>query len=427
MSRVRALVPDVLRSEREFRLLFAGQVLSLVGDRVMLVALPFAVLEAGGGVREVGLVFGAQLAPFLLFALVGGVLSDRGERRRVLIASDVARLVVQGVAGALLVADAADPLSLGVLAALYGTADAFFQPAFTGLVPQTVSHPGQLQPANALRGMSFSVSSIAGPSVAGLLVATVGAGAAFLFDAGSFAVSVACLLRLRPRVAADAVEETPPPFLAAMRAGWREVHTRPWLLGGLGAMVAYHAIVLPAVYVLGPVSVSDRLGGPGAWAAVVVSFGVGSILGDLLLLRARPRHAMRIAGLALILASGQAAVYGSGLGLPGTCLLQCAAGVGVTTFFTLWEVSLQEHVPGDALSRVSAFDFLAATALMPVGTALAGPVAEELGTQETLLGMSAIGIACALALLAVPEVRRLPRGPGAEDAPVPVRAQVVEG
>jgi MFS family permease len=385
------------------------------------------VLEAGGGVREVGLVFGAQLAPFLLFALVGGVLSDRGERRRVLIASDVARLVVQGVAGALLVADAADPLSLGVLAALYGTADAFFQPAFTGLVPQTVSHPGQLQPANALRGMSFSVSSIAGPSVAGLLVATVGAGAAFLFDAGSFAVSVACLLRLRPRVAADAVEETPPPFLAAMRAGWREVHTRPWLLGGLGAMVAYHAIVLSAVYVLGPVSVSDRLGGPGAWAAVVVSFGVGSILGDLLLLRARPRHAMRIAGLALILASGQAAVYGSGLGLPGTCLLQCAAGVGVTTFFTLWEVSLQEHVPGDALSRVSAFDFLAATALMPVGTALAGPVAEELGTQETLLGMSAIGIACALALLAVPEVRRLPRGPGAEDAPVPGRAQVVEG
>jgi MFS family permease len=427
MSRVRALVPDVLRSEREFRLLFAGQVLSLVGDRVMLVALPFAVLEAGGGVREVGLVFGAQLAPFLLFALVGGVLSDRGERRRVLIASDVARLVVQGVAGALLVADAADPLSHGVLAALYGTADAFFQPAFTGLVPQTVSHPGQLQPANALRGMSFSVSSIAGPSVAGLLVATVGAGAAFLFDAGSFAVSVACLLRLRPRVAADAVEETPPPFLAAMRAGWREVHTRPWLLGGLGAMVAYHAIVLSAVYVLGPVSVSDRLGGPGAWAAVVVSFGVGSILGDLLLLRARPRHAMRIAGLALILASGQAAVYGSGLGLPGTCLLQCAAGVGVTTFFTLWEVSLQEHVPGDALSRVSAFDFLAATALMPVGTALAGPVAEELGTQETLLGMSAIGIACALALLAVPEVRRLPRGPGAEDAPVPGRAQVVEG
>jgi MFS family permease len=427
MSRVRALVPDVLRTEPEFRLLFAGQVLSLIGDRVMLVALPFAVLEAGGGVGEVGLVVGAQLVPFLLFALVGGVLSDRSDRRRVLIASDVARLVVQAVAGALLVAGIADPLSLGVLAALYGTADAFFQPAFTGLLPQTVSHPGQLQPANALRGMSFSVSNIAGPTPAGLLIAAIGAGAAFLFDAASFAVSVMCLLRLRPRVVAAATEEMPPPFLAAVREGWREVHTRSWLLAGLGAMAAYHAIVLPAVFVLGPVSISDRLGGPGAWAAVVVSFGIGSILGDVLLLRVRPRRAMRVAGLALIVASCQAAVYGSGLGLVGTCVLQCAAGVGVTTFFTLWEVSLQEHVPGEALSRVSAFDFLAATALMPVGTALAGPIAEALGTQETLLGMSAIGIASALALLAVPEVRRLPRGPGAEGQPIPVRAEVVEG
>jgi MFS family permease len=417
MSRLGALMPDVLRTEREFRLLFAGQVLSLIGDRVMLVALPFAVLEAGGGVGEVGLVVAAELVPFLIFALVGGVLADRGDRRRVLIASDVARLVVQAVAGTLLLTDTASPLSLGMLAALYGTADAFFQPAFTGLLPQTVSHPGQLQPANALRGMSFSVSNIAGPTLAGLLVAAVGAGAAFLFDAVSFAISVACLLRLRPRVAEVAAEETPPPFLVAMRAGWREVRTRRWLMAGLGAMCAYHAIVLPAVFVLGPVSVSDRLGGAGAWAAVVVSFGVGSILGDVLLLRFRPRRAMLVSGLALVLASCQAAVYGSGLGLAGMCVLQCVAGVGVTTFFTLWEVSLQEHVPGEALSRVSAFDYLAATALMPVGAALAGPIAEAVGTQATLLGMSAIGVACALALLAVPEVRRLPRGPGAEGTP----------
>jgi hypothetical protein len=201
-----------------------------------------------------------------------------------------------------------------------------------------------------------------------------------------------------------------------MRAGWREVRTRPWLLAGLGAMSAYHAIVLPAVYVLGPVSVSERLGGPGAWAAVVVSFGVGSLLGDLLLLRVRPRRAMRVAALALVAASCQAAVYGSGLGLIGTCALQCAAGVGVTMFFTLWEVSLQEHVPGEALSRVSAFDYLAATALMPAGTALAGPVAAAAGTQATLLAMSALGVASAVALLAVPAVRRLPRGPGAEEA-----------
>ena len=409
MTRLGRLVPDVLRSEAQFRLLFAGQVLSLIGDRVMLVALPFAVLEAGGDLEAVGLVVAAELVPFLLFALVGGVISDRGDRRRILITSDVARLVIQAVGGALLVADAASPVTLGVLAALYGAADAFFQPAFTGLLPQTVSHPGQLQAANALRGLSFSVSSIAGPALAGILVATIGAGAALLFDAASFAVSVACLVRLRPLVAAAATEEAPPPFLTAMRAGWREVRSRRWIVAGLGAMCAYHAIVLPAVYVLGPVTIADRFGGPGAWAAVVVSFGLGSILGDLLLLRFRPRHALLVSGIALVGASCQAAVYGSGLGLAGTCVLQCAAGVGVTLFFTLWEVSLQEHVPGEALSRVSSFDYLAATALMPVGTAVAGPIAAALGTQTTLVAMSAVGVACALAFLAVPEVRALPR------------------
>jgi MFS family permease len=409
-ARLRALVPDVLRAEPQFRLLFAGQVLSLVGDRVMLVALPFAVLESGGSVRAVGLVVAAQLVPFLVFALVGGVLSDRGDRKRVVIASDVARLVVQATGGALLVAGAAEPWSLAVLAALYGTAEAFFQPAFTGLLPQTVSHPGQLQPANALRGLSFSVASIGGPALAGVLVGAIGAGAAMLFDAGSFAVSVAFLVRLRPRVAEEGTEETPPPFLEAMRAGWREVRSRSWVIAGLCALCAYAGIVLPAVYVLGPVTVSEELGGPGAWAAVVVAFGAGCVLGDLLLLRWRPQYALRTAGFALILASSQAAVYGSGVSLPAMCALQFVAGIGVTAFFTLWEVTLQEHIPGESLSRVSSFDYLSSTILMPVGTAVAGPVAASLGTQPTLLAMSAIGIACALAFLAVPAVRSLPRG-----------------
>jgi hypothetical protein len=416
MGRIRALVPEVLRTEAQFRLLFVGQVLSLIGDRVMLVALPFAVLEAGGSIQAVGLVVSAQLVPFLVFALAGGVISDRGDRRRVLIASDLARLVVQAVGGVLLVTDAANPLMLGVLAAFYGTADAFFQPAFTGLLPQTVSHPGQLQPANALRGLSFSISSIAGPALAGVLVAGLGAGAAMLFDAGSFAVSVACLLALAPRVAVEGIEEAPPAFLAALKGGWHEVRSRSWVLAGLGAGCAYSGIVLPAVFVLGPVSLSERLGGPGAWAVVVVSFGVGCVLGDLLLLRIRPRHALLTAGIGLILASSQAAVYGAGVGLAATCALQFVTGTGVTAFFTLWEVSLQEHIPGDALSRVSSFDYLASTILMPVGTAVVGPLAASLGTQRTLLWMSAIGIACALAFLAVPAVRRLPRVEAAGEA-----------
>ena len=109
----RSLIPEVLRVEAQFRLLFGGQVLSIIGDRVMLVALPFAVLEAGGGLGAVGLVVSAQLVPFLIFALVGGVLSDRGDRRRVLIASDLARLVIQATGGVLLISGAATPVCAG--------------------------------------------------------------------------------------------------------------------------------------------------------------------------------------------------------------------------------------------------------------------------------------------------------------------------
>jgi MFS family permease len=404
------VLPQVLRTEPQFRLLFTGQLLSVLGDRMMLVALPFAVLRSGGGTEAVGLVVAASLVPFVVFGLLGGAVSDRSERRRILIRSDLGRMVVQALGGALLLSGVATPVLLGVLVALYGTAEAFFQPAFTGLLPQTVSHPGQLQPANALRGLSFSVASVAGPGLAGLLVAGAGPGAAFLFDAGTFAVSVACLLRLRPLIAAAATEPAPPPFLSAVREGWREVISRPWLRAGLAAMSAYHALVLPAVFVLGPVFISRRLGGPGAWAAVVVAFGLGSITGDLILLRVRPRRGLRAAAVGLVLASMQAAVYGAAAPLALTCALQFLTATGVTIFFTLWEVSLQEHIPAGALSRVSSWDYLSSAALMPVGTALAGPAAVLLGTRATLLGMSGLGVAAAVGFLAVPSVRSLPRG-----------------
>jgi MFS family permease len=405
----RGMVPEVLRREPQFRLLFSGQLLSVLGDRMMLVALPFAVLESGGGAGAVGLVVAAQLAPFVIFSLLGGAISDRSERRKVLIRSDLGRFAVQATGGVLLLSGDATPALLAVLVVIYGSADAFFQPAFTGLLPQTLSDPIQLQPANALRGLSFSVAAVVGPALAGVFVAAIGAGAAFLFDAGTFAVSVLFLLRLRP-ARARTPDGRPAPILASVREGWREVVSRPWLRSGLAAMCAYHGLVLPAVFVLGPIFVSQRLGGPGAWAAVVVSFGLGSIAGDLLLLRFRPSHALRMSAVGLVVASTQAAVYGADVGLAVTCLLQFIAAMGVVAFFTLWEVSLQEHIPAEMLSRVSSWDYLAGSALMPVGTALAGPLAVVFGIRATLLVMSVLGVAAALGYLALPSVRSLPRG-----------------
>ena len=419
----RPRLPAVLRDEPQYRLLFTGQVLSILGDRVTGVVLPFAVLAVGGDVGDVAIVSAAQFLPFAVLALPAGVWADRYNRKRILIGSDVARFVVQLTAGLLLVTGSAEVTHLAVLAAVYGAADAFFAPAFTGLLPGTVA-PVNLQPANALRGLSYSTGSIVGPVLGGLLVAFAGGpGGALLFDAATFAVSIACLIPLRPRMVADVLHDEDPKastahFLTSLKEGWSEVRSRSWVTAFLGGMASYHVIVLPAIFVLGPVLAADEMNGAKSWAIITAGFGVGCVLGDLLLLRWKPRFALRVASLMLIGASCQAAFIGSGFGVWAIAGLEVLAGICVTGTFTLWETSLQEHIPDRALSRVSSYDYLTSAGLIPVGNLLIGAVSATAGVRASLFAMTVLGVTAAAVIASLPAVRRLPRGTAvAEPAP----------
>ena len=308
----------------------------------------------------------------------------------------------------------AQVVHLVVLAAFYGAADAFFAPAFTGLLPGTVA-PVNLQPANALRGLSYSTGSIIGPVLAGLLVAFAGGpGGAFLFDAATFVVSIGCLIPLRPRLVADVLHDEDPEastnhFLTQLKEGWFEVRSRPWVTAFLGGMASYHVIVLPAIFVLGPVLAAEELNGASSWALITAGFGLGCVLGDLLLLRWKPQFALRVASLMLVGASCQAGFIGSGLGVWAIAGLEVLAGVCVTGTFTLWETSLQEHVPDRALSRVSSYDYLTSVGLIPLGNLTVGFVTAAIGLHHALLAMTVLGVAAALTIASVPAVRRLPR------------------
>ena len=405
----RRLVPDVLRDEPQFRLLFAGGALSVIGDRVTLVALPFAVLAAGGDVSDVGLVAAAQFIPFLLLALPAGVVADRRERKRILVATDAVRGICQAIAGVLVVAGAAEVWHLAAIALVFGAMEAIGMPAFTGFIPQTLAEQRSIQPANALRSLAMSTGAILGPSLAALLVAVSGPGGALLFDAATFFAGTLCIALVKPYALPPADTDEEKTMLAGLKRGWREVRSRPWVGSFLGAMVVYHVVVLPSVYVLGPVLSDDELGGAAAWGAIVAAFGAGAVLGDLLMLRWRPRHPLRVAAFALVFASSQAAVIGSGLPLGGILALELVAAIGVSTFFTLWESSLQEHIPPRALSRVSSYDYLTTMGLLPLGVAIAGPVSEAFGIHETLLAMSVAGWVTAVVLLGVRSVRTLER------------------
>ena len=411
----RLRLPAVLRDEPQYRLLFGSQVLSILGDRVTAVALPFAVLEIGGGVREVALVSAAQFLPFVVLALPAGVWADRLDRKKILIASDLTRMVCQVVAATLLLGGGATVPAMIAIAAVYGAADAFFAPAFSGLLPTTVA-PGNLQPANALRGLSFSFGSIAGPVVAGLLIAFGGGpGGALAFDALTFVLSVALLAPLRARVVEQVMHEEDPTattdhFWASLRGGWQEVRSRSWVMGFLASISAYHLVVLPSIFVIGPVLMDRELDGASSWAVVVACFGAGAVVGDLVFLRWQPAYALRIGALLLVGASCQAAFIGSGLGTWGIGLLEFFAGICVTGTFTLWETSLGEHISSGALSRVSSYDYLSSNGVIPLGNLLAGAASVAFGIHTTLVAMTVIGVGISGAVAALPSVRGLPRG-----------------
>ncbi|HEV2813468.1 MAG TPA: MFS transporter [Solirubrobacteraceae bacterium] len=401
----RSWVPDVL-GRRDFRLLLTGQSVSVMGDRMVAVALAFAVLELGGSASEVGLVLAAGMLPFVATVLAGGVVADRLSRRRVMIAADLVRIATQGTMAALLIAGAAEIWMLAALAGVTGAATGFFNPASTGLLPEVVP-PEDLQPANALRSTANAGSEIAGPLLAGLLVAAAGAGWAIAVDAATFAVSAVCLtlLHVPPRVAREAKS-----FLGDLRDGWSAFVSRRWVW----AFVVYFAVgntLWAAWSSLGPVVADRELGGAGPWGVVLGAIGVGAIAGGLVATRIEPRRPLVLVAVCEGLFALPLAFLATGAPVPVLVVGTFLCGVGLMIGMSVWESTLQRHIPGDSLSRVASYDWFASYAFYPVGLALWGAVAAGIGVGTALWVAFGLMMASVLALLAVPEIWRLGREP----------------
>jgi predicted MFS family arabinose efflux permease len=389
-------------AQRAFRLLFGAQSISSLGDRLVPVALAFAVLDLTGSASGLGIVLAAQTIPLVSFVLFGGVWADRLPRRRVLVASDLVRALSQGGCAALLLTGSARLWELAALQAVYGTARAFFGPAALALVPETVNS-AQLQQANGLLALSDNVAGVLGPAVAGVIVAVSRPGWGLAVDAVTFVGSAGCVA-LMPPVAAAVRERAP--MLRELRDGWSAFHARRWLWITVASFTLFVGLAWAPWQVLGPQIARDSLGGPGAWAAIMAALGAGSIAGGLIALRVRPRYPLRATLVLFVTATpAMLALVAAHAPLPlilGLALIDGGAG---TLFNTFWFTAMQSDVPADELARVVSWDYLGSTAILPLGQALSGPVAASLGLSTTLYCAAAATALLFAAALAAPSVR----------------------
>ncbi len=376
--------------------------ISSLGDAVVPVALSFAVLGLTGSATDLGIVMAAQTVSLMVFVLLGGVWADRLPRQYVVLAADLARGMAQGATAALLVNHSAHIWQLAVLQAVYGAARGVAGPALVPLVAQTVQ-PGELQNANALTELSRNAATVLGPALAGVLVAGIGAGWALALDAATFLIGAALLavLRLAPVLVARRTT-----MLAELRDGWTAFRSRAWLWITVAYFTVYIGFVYAFYVVLGPEVARTALGGVGAWAAISTAVGVGSVAGGLLGMRWHPRYPLRAAFLAFLI--GGPALYAL---LAAHAPLAVLVVVGVidgasgTLFNLLWYTALQRDVRPEELARVASWDYLGSLALLPVGLAIAGPIAAAIGLSATLYVAAGLFVLLVLAVLAVPSVR----------------------
>ena len=411
-------LPDTLAplGERPFRLLFASLAVTLLGSWMTPVALAFAVLELTDSPTALGLVLAAEAVPLVALLLVGGVWADRLPRVRVMLAADVASAAGQGVMALLLITGNARVWQLAALAAVAGAADAFHTPALAGLLPATVPPP-MLQRANALRHLESNAMRVVGPLLAGLLVATAGAGWAIAVDSCSFLVAALILSRIRLAPVVRVVGRAS--FLGELGEGWRAVRAQGWLLAMMLDTALWVLVILGPYMVLGPIVSKRQLGGAGAWALISAAYGVGSVAGGVLGLRLHPRRPLLVA---VVINAAFVPLLGLLAAAAPSWLIAVSAlpaGGSIALYLVLWDTTIQERVPADLLARVASFERVATFALMPLGMALAGPVAGLLGVGATLWASAGwLGVSTVL-LLAIPSVRGLERAAVAAPAASP--------
>jgi MFS family permease len=402
----------VLRN-RDFALLWLGQAVSLVGDGIYLVAIAWLVLDISNEPTALGLVGLAWTLPMVASLLISGVLSDRFERRRLMITADLMRLAAIAAIAALALAETAELWHVIALVVVYGIGQALFQPAFSAVVPDVVPRDQLLQ-ANAVRELMEPIGlRFAGPALGGFLIAVFGVGEAFVVDAATFGVSALAVSLMSPQPPAR--EETGG-IRRDLMEGFAYVRAHAWLWATLAGAALFLLVTYGPMEVLLPYIIKNELGGDAATFGTVLAVGgLGSITAAVVLsITGLPRRHVTFMWSAWTVG----VVMDVGLALAGASWQMCVLaffsfGLGTAGLLT-WSMLMYTLVPGEMLGRVSSLDWFISIGLTPLSFALTGPLADTFGARETLAAAGILGL-FTVGFLFIPGVRdpertRLPDG-----------------
>jgi Transmembrane secretion effector len=412
--------------DRDFRLLWIGATASLLGDGAFLVALAWQVYAMSGGPTGMSLVGIAMTVPTITFLLIGGVASDRFERRWLLVGADLLRAVALALLAGLTIGGQIELWHVVVLAALYGTGAAFHAPAFDALVPEILDGE-RLTQANALDQLMRPLAlRLAGPALGGVLVGIAGAGGVFVLDCATFLMAAGTVLLMSPArgrhavaeggsMVADLRQEDPSragaagSFVADWREGWRFVRGHSWLWATFASAAIAYLLFMGPVEVLLPWVVKEGMQGSAFDLGLVFAAGgLASMLCAVLLGRfGLPRRGITFMLIVWTLATLAVAGYGAASAI-WQLMLASAVFNGLETAGTIvWATTKQRHVPSALLGRVSSLDWLISVGLLPLSFALTGPVGAAIGARATLVGAGLLGAIVTLAALYVPGMRVL--------------------
>jgi MFS family permease len=392
---------------RDFRILWAGMTVSLVGDGIFLIAIAWESYVLWNAPAALSIVSIGMTVPTIVFLLLGGVVSDRYDRRRVMACADGLRAAAVAVLALLVLKDALRFWELVTLVAVYGGGAAFFLPSFEAIVPDLLP-AAELPSANALDQFVRPVAlRLVGPIVGGALLA-VSTGVAFAVDAASFVATLIAVLAIRPPTR---VAQSHPSTAAALKEGLQFVRSRTWLWGTLVSAGVAYLVFLGPTEVLLPFVVKNELdASAGTLGLVLAAGGVGAIGAAAFMGRqGHPRRDVTFMYATWTLAT--LAIAGYGLATAAwQLMLACLVFNALEAAGTIvWATIKQRHVPGPLLGRVSSLDWLISIGLLPLSFALTAPVAAAVGVRATLVGAALIGGAVTLGAYFLPGMTTIER------------------